>query len=72
MIENEINYHSFLLRIWHIPSTHPTTQKSNWVCEVESIQSGETWKAKSLEAMFALLRELAGRCEDSAANDGTN
>jgi len=64
MIENEIKYSSFLLRIWQINKRSRPTQAPEWVCELESVQSRETWKVKSLEALFVLLEEQSGSSQD--------
>lgn len=64
VMADDINYNSFLLRIWHIARTNHPMKQSKWVCEVESVQSGETWKVRSLEALLALLQEQIGNSQD--------
>ena len=61
MEDKRINYHAYLLRIWQITNPDWTSGDPGLVLEVESVQSGETWKIKRLEDLFLLLKELTGK-----------
>jgi len=63
MINHGVIYTSYLLRIWHIKNATLKTHDREWVCEVVSVHSGETWKIKSLAALFKLLEELSNKNE---------
>ena len=39
------SYHSFMVRLWRVSER----AEELWRCEVEDIQSGETFEASSLE-----------------------
>ena len=45
-------YRSFLVQLWHEPAA-----PGSWRGEVESIQSGQTVSAESLDTMLEIIRQ---------------
>lgn len=63
-------YASFLLRIWRVTAGGSSAKDGRWECEVESVQSGKTWRVASLAALLALLKEQVDGDDDDGL-DGT-
>jgi hypothetical protein len=51
-----IDYASFMIRLWRENDPQSPAPKSDWLAEVEHIQSGEHWKFNTLDDLLAFLQ----------------
>lgn len=61
------DYASYLVRLWQVAGEGQATRKSGWRAEVESIQSGESWRFDDLDTLVAFF---AGNFEAADADEG--
>lgn len=61
-------YFSFLLRIWREQAKKTSLGPSNWTAEVESIQSGDSWRFPDVASPIAFIEETFPAVE----NDNTD
>ena len=54
-----LDYASFLIRLWRAPADEGALgEEPVWMGEVESIQTGHTWRFENVEGLSALLVSL--------------
>ena len=58
-----VRYASFLVRLWRLSDRNGSEIPAGWLSEVESIQSGITWKFNTLEELEAFFRRQAAEPE---------
>jgi hypothetical protein len=59
---SEIEYLSFLIRLWRKKEDNPMFPALDWHSEVEHIQTGEHWEFVTLNQLFDFLQR---RTQDS-------
>ena len=55
----DIEYASFLIRLWREAGTATTALLTDWCSEVEHIQTGQCWTFGTLEELMDFLRRWA-------------
>lgn len=57
---SELHYASFMVRLWREPEA-ASGNETAWQGELESVQTGQTWRFQGLDALQGLMAEqLAG------------
>ena len=59
-----IDYASYLLRIWRDQIQKDTVDVHTWTIEVESIQSGDSWRFADITSLIAFLEGVFLALED--------
>lgn len=56
---SEFRYASFMVRLWREPEAASGTETA-WQGELESVQSGQTWRFQGMDSLQGLLAEQLG------------
>jgi hypothetical protein len=66
MTEEQINYRSFMIRMWQVKDDDQPT----WRASIEVVDSGEQYGFTSLDEMFAFLEEQTRAWENNQETIG--
>ncbi len=59
-----VNYASYLLRVWHEPPPEGAVDGRTWTIEVESIQSGDSWRFADIASLVGFLEDALSALEE--------
>ena len=65
-MQDDIRYHSYLLRLW----SDKLNSQLVWRASLESSSTGEKWGFAELDEMCAFLRQQVEKVSDTATDTG--
>jgi hypothetical protein len=65
----QVQYASFLVRLWRSDEPQPDEPVGDWQGEVEHIQSGQRWRFASLAGLNRILRQPCGVAETQSPGE---